>query len=243
MPKRNQPVKVAVSATTRLRAEEAVIERGLGTFVEVGWALFKIKNEKLYLAAGFTTFTEYCQERWEYGPTYAYDLISAAQISAIVERAGAPPPQRESHARALVELLKPALKKHRDPKAAETAIQAAVKILKTVGPQTKAWEISHEAQKYLNEAKRRLPPPKPRTAPATQPLAAAVHIEPEPESAEFSLAWEECYGSVEQLVEVTVASTTLSDDQRKALWDNFIAPMVVLLSHPTLDHSKVAVVS
>ena len=42
---------------------EAVIERGLRTFVEVGEALLRIRDERLYRET-HGTFEDYCRERW-----------------------------------------------------------------------------------------------------------------------------------------------------------------------------------
>ena len=56
---------------------EAVIERGLQTFVEVGNALLTIRDGRLYRAiAG--TFEDYCRERWNMSRPRAYQLIDAA---------------------------------------------------------------------------------------------------------------------------------------------------------------------
>lgn len=62
---------------------EAVIERGLRTFVEVGEALIKIRDAKLF-RQDFDTFETYCKERWGFDRTYASKLISAAQITKAV---------------------------------------------------------------------------------------------------------------------------------------------------------------
>ncbi len=45
---------------------EAVIEKGMDTFLEVGNALLRIRDERLY-RVGFSTFQEYCQARWQMG--------------------------------------------------------------------------------------------------------------------------------------------------------------------------------
>ncbi len=47
-----------------LNAYEEIIEKGLKTFIEVGNALFEIKNNKLYRES-FTTFEAYCKDRWQ----------------------------------------------------------------------------------------------------------------------------------------------------------------------------------
>jgi len=94
----------------RLSLCESVIEKGLNTFVEVGNALFEIRNNKLYRDK-FTTFESYCRDRWNLKRQRAYELMDAAavvntlseisdkneqdsQVSIVV-------PTKESHAAAL----------------------------------------------------------------------------------------------------------------------------------------------
>jgi hypothetical protein len=58
---------------------EAVIERGLQTFYEVGTALLKIRNDGLY-RPDYGTFEEYCKKRWRWTRGYANAQIRAAEI-------------------------------------------------------------------------------------------------------------------------------------------------------------------
>jgi len=60
-----------------LAAHEAVIERGLRTFVDVGQALLSIRDGRLYRAQ-FGTFEDYCRERWGWERRHAYRLMDAA---------------------------------------------------------------------------------------------------------------------------------------------------------------------
>lgn len=66
----------------RLRACEETIERGQQTFIEVGQALARIRDERLFREAGFASFDAYCRERWAMGKSYASQLISAASVGA-----------------------------------------------------------------------------------------------------------------------------------------------------------------
>lgn len=66
---------------TYLQEREKTIDTGRRTFLEVGQALIEIKEYRgglLYKRYG--TFDKYCQERWEFGRTYAFRLMDAAQI-------------------------------------------------------------------------------------------------------------------------------------------------------------------
>jgi hypothetical protein len=82
---------------------EAVIERGLATFVEVGAALLRIRDERLY-REDFGTFEDYCRTRWNLSKPYASQLIVASETVAIATTNGHPAPGRESVARELAPL-------------------------------------------------------------------------------------------------------------------------------------------
>lgn len=89
-----------------LTTYEEIIEKGLKTFIEVGNALFEIKNNKLYRES-FTTFEAYCKERWQLKRQRAYELIGAAeivnQLSEISDKTNLLP-TKESHANALAQI-------------------------------------------------------------------------------------------------------------------------------------------
>lgn len=67
----------------RLETFEAVIQQGLSTFVDVGNALLRIRDERLYRES-HDTFEDYCKARWGFGERRARQLISAAEIGTIV---------------------------------------------------------------------------------------------------------------------------------------------------------------
>lgn len=64
---------------SELAGYEAVIERGIGTFVEVGNALLSIRDKRLYRVE-YGTFEDYCRERWGMGRTNADELIRASVV-------------------------------------------------------------------------------------------------------------------------------------------------------------------
>ena len=82
---------------------EAVIERGLKTFIEVGTALKQIKDEKLYLR-DYETFDDYCRERRGFKHTYAHRLIKSAEVVEHLLPIGNTLPATESQARPLAQL-------------------------------------------------------------------------------------------------------------------------------------------
>lgn len=63
---------------------EQTIERGLKTFVEVGNALLKIRDKRLYRET-HGTFEDYCNDRWSMDRRYAYRHIEAAEVVANIE--------------------------------------------------------------------------------------------------------------------------------------------------------------
>lgn len=66
---------------TNLREKEAIIERGLATFIEVGTALMEIKAEQLYLLDGYETFDAYCKTKWNFSASRANQLVRSAQAA------------------------------------------------------------------------------------------------------------------------------------------------------------------
>lgn len=87
-----------------LEACEQVIERGLRSYVEAGLALAQIRDSRLYRER-YTTFEEYCSERWGMSRPRAYQLITAAEqareMSTVVD---APMPRNERQTRELTGL-------------------------------------------------------------------------------------------------------------------------------------------
>lgn len=63
---------------------EAAIERGLGTFREVGDALLRIRDAKLYRLHA-PTFEAYCRDRWGISQPRAYQFIEAAEAVGRLE--------------------------------------------------------------------------------------------------------------------------------------------------------------
>ena len=86
---------------------ESVIERGLGTFVEVGRALLEIQERRLYRAAGYRTFADYVAKRWDLSKAHAYRQIEASRVIEILSPIGdIPMPRNEAQARELAPLVR-----------------------------------------------------------------------------------------------------------------------------------------
>jgi hypothetical protein len=58
---------------------EQIIAQGIKTFVQVGQALLTIREHRLYRES-YTTFEDYCRQRWDLSRPYAYQLIEASQV-------------------------------------------------------------------------------------------------------------------------------------------------------------------
>lgn len=65
---------------------EAIIERNMSAFVEVGLALLEIREAKLYKQS-FPTFDAYCRERWGMSKTHANRTIQASQFTNDIREA------------------------------------------------------------------------------------------------------------------------------------------------------------
>jgi len=87
----------------RLEHYEAIIERGLNTFVDVGNALAGIRDSKLYRDT-HSTFEDYCQERWGISRPRAYQFIEAAETVGLLSTIVDTTPRTESQARPLTRL-------------------------------------------------------------------------------------------------------------------------------------------
>lgn len=86
-----------------LMEHEKVIEQGLATFVEVGWALLAIRDGKRYRAAGYATFEDYCRRRWDMSDRHARRLMDAADTARMLE-SGPTGPVSERQLRPLTSL-------------------------------------------------------------------------------------------------------------------------------------------
>jgi hypothetical protein len=79
---------------------EAVIARGVQTFIEVGEALTEIRDKLLYRFS-HKTFDHYCKEKWGIGRARAYQLMDAAPIARELSTRVDNPPANEKEARAV----------------------------------------------------------------------------------------------------------------------------------------------
>ena len=75
-----------VDDLARLPELEAVIERGLATFIEVGKALMEIQDGRLYRET-HATFEDYCRQRWEMSRVHAHRTkLNSLRVSPLTAR-------------------------------------------------------------------------------------------------------------------------------------------------------------
>jgi hypothetical protein len=98
------PTPLTENETDALEACEGILERGLATFFEVGNALVRIRENKLYRAT-HSTFEAYCQERWNIGRSYAWRVMGAAErLKLLPEGDRVPRPANEFQVRPFLKL-------------------------------------------------------------------------------------------------------------------------------------------
>lgn len=73
----------AIARSTDLHALEQIIQRGRTTFLEVGAALLRIREARLYRAT-HSTWEAYCDQRWGWTGRRANQLVQAAEVAAEV---------------------------------------------------------------------------------------------------------------------------------------------------------------
>jgi hypothetical protein len=69
---------LTMTEVEKLRDAERIIERGQQTFIEVGKALQRIRDGKLYRVS-YATFEEYCETKWGWTRQHAYRFIEATE--------------------------------------------------------------------------------------------------------------------------------------------------------------------
>src|SRR5438105_4240737 len=98
---------------------EGIIATRLKAFFEVGEALIKIKEGKLYRALS-STFEEYCRKRWNFSRIHAHRLLHAAEVrTTLMSLQASALPENERQVRPLEGL---------QPKAAEKAWLKALEL-------------------------------------------------------------------------------------------------------------------
>lgn len=138
----NKMKDLTTNEKTSLTQLEKLINANMKSFFEIGLALQKIREEKLYRET-HGTFEGYCRDRWEFNRAHAYRLIDSAQVVENVSH-GIQKPTNERQARPLARLSSPELQRKAWKKAIETAPEGKVTaryvskvVSKTLGEEVK----------------------------------------------------------------------------------------------------------
>lgn len=103
---------ITVTVRAELEHYEAIIQRGIETFYEVGTALLAIRDKRLYRET-HGTFEEYCRDRWGMAASRARQLIAASEVVHQLESVtNVTLPQNEFQTRTLAQFdedLRPAI--------------------------------------------------------------------------------------------------------------------------------------
>src|SRR5690606_32485692 len=78
---------LTVAEADQLADCEAVIAKGLQTFIEVGQALLTIRDNRLYRTS-YGTFEEYCRKTWGMSKTHANRVIDSAEVAEVLTPMG-----------------------------------------------------------------------------------------------------------------------------------------------------------
>ncbi len=124
---------------SHLLEQEQIIERGLASFVEVGNALMRIREEELYRQAGFDGFVDYLDSKpWGIQERRAYQMIEASSVCKILQT-----PAVESQARELAPLMRRAT-----PGVVQ---QVYAEVIEETGGRPTAGAIRDKVQQTLRE--------------------------------------------------------------------------------------------
>ena len=137
-------LELTTTEMRKLDELEAVIDRGIKTFTQVGTALMAIRDAKLYRTE-YATFEAYCQERWQITRMRASQLISAVEVVENVNHGlQIAPPDSERQARPLAKL----------PAAEQPAAwQAATDKAESEGRKVTAKDVENEVRERTGKQK------------------------------------------------------------------------------------------
>jgi predicted Rdx family selenoprotein len=104
----SEQLTLSLEEQAELARLETVIAKGLETFFEVGSALLDIREKRLYRQS-YSTFADYCRERWTLSARYAHQLIDSVEVVNDLRKCAIAHfetlPQTESVVRPLVNLI------------------------------------------------------------------------------------------------------------------------------------------
>jgi hypothetical protein len=151
--------ELITNVSQKLEECEAVIERGIRTFIEVGSALATIRDNHLYKADGYYSFHDYLKARWDLSVSRAYQMIDASRVTRELSTIVETPellPATESQARELVGL------------DAQQAAQVMAETAARVRGKVTAKKIRETRERITNPPQQKPKPPKPQPTPTVE---------------------------------------------------------------------------
>lgn len=160
--------RLTATEEQELHGHEEVIENGLNVWYQVGEALLNIRDKRLYRSQ-YSTFEEYCRERWGMRRDYANKLISASEVMSNLNTNVSILPANEAQVRPLTSLeaddqriLWPQIAEEADGHPTGKQAQEAVKAFKSspeyVQGLVRGGDIGIKQIEPLNEALKGLHP-------------------------------------------------------------------------------------
>ena len=110
-----------------LQLLEGTVRSGWEAFIEVGLALQRIRDEKLFSVAGYKTFTSYCLARWKYTKSRTSRAINGALIGQSIKSQMPQLQLNEAQVRELIPLVDPDKKGPPNYQAAVDVVAEVVK--------------------------------------------------------------------------------------------------------------------
>lgn len=158
---------LTTTESTDLTTYEQTIESGMQSFLQVGEALWKIREGKLYRAS-HKTFEDYCREKWSMSKTHCNRLITGSLVANEVAPMGVEITS-ERQARELSR-IEPSRRVEVLEKASESGSVTARSIREAAKPESLAY-FAPEEQEEENE-----PTPAPRLPRATVDSAKGIWL-------------------------------------------------------------------
>jgi N6-adenosine-specific RNA methylase IME4 len=136
-------IQLSFIEKSELQQCEAIIEQGLRTFVDVGAALLKIHDKKLYRQE-YSTFEEYCNKKWGFTDRRARMYIDASKTVGNLQSGTTVPvlPTNERQTRPLTKL------------APEDQVKAWAKVIETAPEGKITAKVVLEAAKEIQQERR-----------------------------------------------------------------------------------------
>jgi hypothetical protein len=131
--------QLTINENTRLRHCEAVIEKSMNSFYEMGIALREVRDGRLYKEE-FSDFEDYCESKWGMTKRYVNYQISASSVLDNLGTIVPILPKTESQVRPLTKI--------EDPEKQQQAWQEVINESSESHEPITAKKVEHVVQKY-----------------------------------------------------------------------------------------------